>query len=439
MIRSSKVASVLAMACLAFFMASCPAAPASQPVALNPDVKEARELLDSWNGQGNALGDANTRLLRALKANPDDYLALKELARYQIKSGYINSRYAEYRKGNYYEVGNFAPGTLEQAEAALRRAIQINPRFGEGYVLLGNIQLNQTRLDEAAKSLARADELGTDDPWLQVNWARVESARGNYAAANQHAERVLSSSTANKGARGQAYAALTDGYQHTGEYDKAVALYEERIQLEPDDAWLRGNFAAFLNATLGRNDEAIAQARAALQIMDYGVGERTLAMALYGKWADLVAQGKAKEGQKYFKEASEIYPDLADVMANGASELAGEHLARALAKTTFISINARGDGGATALLTATNRNRADVVRRLLAMHADPNIPDSNGWTPLLGAADEGNTEIVNLLLAKGADVHARAPWNGQDAAAFAENSGNAELAAMLRKRAEAAK
>lgn len=434
MMQKGKFAAALLGGCLAIFISLCSAEPKSPDLKVNPEVKAARELLNSWNGRPQVLEQAREKITHVLDGTPQDYFALKELARYQIMAGYINSRYETYQR-HIYTVGNYTPGSIERAEETVRNAIRINPRFAEGYVLLGYIQFEQTRLDEAAKTLAYAEELGTDDPWLQLNWASVNNARGEYSAANKRVERVLESGTSNSKAIAAAYESLIEGYERTKERDKVVALYEKQIKQRPNDAWLRGNFAAYLTDTLGRNDEAITQARAALQIMDYGVGKRTLAMALYRKWADMVVQGKARDGEKYFQEAFEIFPQLTEVMAYGASEPAGEHLAKALIAKKRVSVDARAEDGSTALLIAINRNRVNVVQMLLNLRANPNASDVNGWTPLLSAADEGSAEIVSMLLAKGADVHMRAPWNGGDAAFFAERNGNVELAAMLRKRA----
>ena len=353
-----------------------------------------------------------------------------------MMAGYQNSRYVQYQHNNY-QVGNFNPGTLEQSEALVRKALSINPQFAEGYVFLGYLQFQQTNVDMAANTLAQAEKIGTDDPWLQLNWADVDNARGNYSEANNRAERVLKSGTSNSKAIAAAYSELIKGYERTGQYDKAVPLFEQQIKLKPNDPWLRGSFAAYLTDNLGRNDEAIKQARAAIKIMDYGVGERTLAKALYRKWADLVVQGNSQVAEQYFQEAHGIFPSLTWIMAFGASDIACENLAKALATNKGVSINSRAEDGSTALLIATNKNKAKTVKVLLDLHANPNIADTNGWTPLLSAADDGNVEIVNMLLSKGADIHAT--LNGKNAVAFAEQSGNVELANMLRRRVENSK
>lgn len=284
-----------------------------------------------------------------------------------------------------------------------------------------------------AETLAHAEALGTDDPWLNLNWAMIHNARGEYSAAERRWKRVLQSDTDNLQARLTAMDFLLKSYKRAGQHDKVVALYEEQIALDPNDAWLRGNFASYLTDILGRNDEAIEQARAALHIMNYGVGRRTLAMALYRKWADEVAEGNAADAEKYFNEGWALYPRPYLVMAYGASMPAGERLAKALIGQRGVSIDAPAEDGSTALLIATNRDRTRTVQMLLDLNADPNVHDRSGWTPLLSAADHGNAEIVNMLLAKGADV--RATIAGWTAAALAERHGYTELATVLRKRA----
>ncbi|MEO6919499.1 MAG: ankyrin repeat domain-containing protein [Collimonas sp.] len=394
-------------------------------------LHEASELLDSWHGEPQILEQAQKKLTQVLETDPQNYLALKEMARCLVMAGYINSRGVTYGT-NFYQVGNYVPDTLNLAEAAVRESIKINPRFAEGYVYLGYIQFERTDLAGAEKSLTHAEQLGSDDPWLQLNWGSLNEARGEYSAAATRWQRVLKSGTTNPKALSAAYGFLIESYQRNGDQEKAVALYKDQIKRNPTNAWLHGNFAEYLTSTLGRNDEAIVQAREALKIMNYGMARRTLASALYRKWADMVVKGNDASAEKYFQEALEINPRLDQVMAYSASLPAGEHLAKALSTRKGVSIDSRAEDGSTALLIATNRGRTQLVQALLELNANPNLTDKNGWTPLLSAADEGNSDIVNMLLAKGADV--TATMNGANAASLAEKKGNAELAALLRKR-----
>ena len=69
--------------------------------------------------------------------------------------------------------------------------------------------------------------------------------------------------------------------------------------------------------------------------MDYGNARQTLGLALYGKWATILINGKDKQrAQPYFDEAQRIYPDLKRVR---------QHAMRS--KTTSIIITALNTSG----------------------------------------------------------------------------------------------
>lgn len=72
-----------------------------------------------------------------------------------------------------------------------------------------------------------------------------------------------------------------------------------------------------------------------------------------------------------------------------------------------VGINAADHEGRTPLFESVYCG-IDVMRRLLAAGADPNICNTNGWSPLMLASGYRNTsgeEAVELLLAHGADVN----------------------------------
>ncbi|XP_012723545.2 ankyrin repeat and protein kinase domain-containing protein 1 [Fundulus heteroclitus] len=71
------------------------------------------------------------------------------------------------------------------------------------------------------------------------------------------------------------------------------------------------------------------------------------------------------------------------------------------------SVNAKGQNGWTPLHLACRQSKSDVVEKLLASSADPNVKeDSEGWTPLhIACASVCFRSVINLLLEK-ADVNA---------------------------------
>jgi len=65
------------------------------------------------------------------------------------------------------------------------------------------------------------------------------------------------------------------------------------------------------------------------------------------------------------------------------------------------------DDNMTPLMAATAGGRADVVRTLLTMRANPNMKTSHGFTALTIAAVAGQTRILNILLDGGAKLNAK--------------------------------
>ncbi|HYB60386.1 MAG TPA: ankyrin repeat domain-containing protein [Methylomirabilota bacterium] len=84
--------------------------------------------------------------------------------------------------------------------------------------------------------------------------------------------------------------------------------------------------------------------------------------------------------------------------------------------------------GTTALMYACGSNRLAVVQTLLANGADVNEKANDGWTALMTASSCGYLSVVEALLAKGADVNAKEKSHGWTALKLAPN---AEVEALL--------
>lgn len=88
------------------------------------------------------------------------------------------------------------------------------------------------------------------------------------------------------------------------------------------------------------------------------------------------------------------------------------------------------DKGQTALWWAANLGKADLVRRLLAAGADPNIPDQHGSSAFLQAVSGNHVEVAALLREAGAKTDARIT-DGRNAIQLACNNGHIEMVTML--------
>ena len=394
-------------------------------------VEAVRLELNQWSGQTEILDKAQNEIDQVLKLDPRNIHALKELTRIQIMRGFMHTAVEENQVHDNYSVGIFQKGSLESAEKTIRKALSIDPKFADGYVLLGSIQNDQLKYKDAAKSLRMAEKLGSTSPWLELEWTYYDQGVGNYSDKERHYNAVIKSGTKNLKALASAYGGLCGIYQGQGKVEKAISMYKKEIELKPRDAWTRGAFARYLGNDLGRTDEAITQVRAALQIMDYGVGERILAVQLVRKWAELIRSGQGVLANEYYSDAMKTFPWVKTIMVYGGSEPAGDILAKELVQQGKVSINATISDGSTALLYAAYLDNPKAVKALLALQADPNIPDNTGLTPLMCAARNGDEAVAKMLLKSGANPSAS--MQGWTAAALAGRRGNKGLQALLEK------
>jgi len=263
-------------------------------------------------------------------------------------------------------------------------------------------------------------------------------ALGEPEKAAERCQVVLKSGTKDKGALVSAYSRLLDYHHDRYDYKQVEELYRKICEMDPTNAWVRGNYADFLRKDLGKFDEAIAWARKALSIMDYGVGRRILAFCLYAKWADVtINQNKSgSQAEQYYREAFQLFPDLDYAMVWEASEPTGIALAKALV-SKGIPIDVKTEDGTTALIVAFGENRVGVAKYLLSLGANPNAKNNKGMFPLFGAAYTGNEVAVRLLLQNGADPSQR--FQNADAATWAERQGHTAIANLIRQYAKTAK
>lgn len=87
-----------------------------------------------------------------------------------------------------------------------------------------------------------------------------------------------------------------------------------------------------------------------------------------------------------------------------------EFIEQFVAKVTHIDGE---ESGRTPLMSAALKGRADLVRRFLALGADPNRTDSSGATALHYAMTNPSIEVVTALLEAGADPNVQETAHGK--------------------------
>ena len=256
-------------------------------------LQDVRVLLDSWRGEFSVLEHARIELLAILKQNPRSAPANYQFARYHIMSGY--------RKNN-----EVAPVDLAAAAGYLAMAHKLDPKYAEAYVLEGDVYFLQGRTQEAKEALVKAETLESNDPWLQLEWADILMAEGDFEGAASRLRRVYNSETKNPKAMASAIDGLINYYRRTNQDAEAHKMYREQIAFDPDVAWSYGSYAGFLLCRLDQADAAIAQFRIANSKMRYGVAISGLAAAYSRKWAAAVLNGKMEAGAKILQDVQAL-------------------------------------------------------------------------------------------------------------------------------------
>jgi len=155
---------------------------------------------------------------------------------------------------------------FEPAEAALKRAIQMNPSFPISHYYMGLLHGMQNRHAEAAASFRRAVELD----------AYYRTARVNLGAALFHAKQLAGAAQELRealelGDDAETRHMLGSVLASSGEWDGALAQIRKSIELNPKRAEAHGDLGKILMVK-GQKDEAEASLKKALEL-DPGLTE----------------------------------------------------------------------------------------------------------------------------------------------------------------------
>jgi tetratricopeptide (TPR) repeat protein len=285
---------------LAWAILLWPCMAAAEPV----EVTQARELLDTYFGQPRNLVKARYLLQSALKADSANSAAYVEAARLVIKGGYLFQEHSRQDRTGIYDV-------------LLTRALVIDPRNAKAHILKAEAHDMQGNYAEERASLARAESLGTKDPWLWVGYGRYHGKVGNITEAYAAYAKVEALGPGVSLSERNAYVfALSEvSTFRVGNEDMDVRLrrYAALVLRErhPQNAWIVGDFAyRFLHR--GLFEDAIQYAREALKTMNYGSARLALAESLYAQAALLIEQKKNAQALPLIRDAEAlgIDPDI---------------------------------------------------------------------------------------------------------------------------------
>lgn len=249
-------------------------------------VAEARVLLDTYYGKRANLVQAGTLLLNAYVADRRDPHVFVQAARATIMGGY-----------------RVLPWAAEGYAALLDHAIALDPAHAKAHILRAEAFNIERKPAQELASLDRARALGTQDPWLQMGYARYFFAAGRKAEGlamlREVEKRGKGTTPSEQKAYIEALYRLTRRAWGTPDYDQTLARNAAVVLKErhPDDGFGAQNFAdLFLYEH--RYDEAIVFARAAVASMDTPSARVTLCAALYAQAATHNAMHRAVGGPR---------------------------------------------------------------------------------------------------------------------------------------------
>jgi tetratricopeptide (TPR) repeat protein len=192
-----------------------------------------------------------------------------------------------------------------EAEAASRKATDLQPDFAKAHVNLGNALIGQGRHQEAEQACHDAIRLKPDFAEAQISLGLALIGQGRH----QEAERACRDAIRLKPDLAEAHSGLGVALNGQGRHKEAERAYRDAIKLKPELA--EAHF--YLGVALigqGRHQEAERACRDAIRL------KPELAEAHINLGNALNGQCRHKEAEQAFGDAIRLKPDLAEAHYN---------------------------------------------------------------------------------------------------------------------------
>jgi len=152
---------------------------------------------------------------------------------------------------NDYGIGMLRQNNLEAARTAFTRVTEINPKYADGYVNLSRVHIKEGKFYLAEQALSFAEFIKPNFPKVAFFRGLIAKKLGNYPKAIQYFEQVRKTHPEDRMNINE----LGQTYYFNQEYDKALYIYYEGLQIDPEDAQAHYNMM-LVNKKLGNNDKA---------------------------------------------------------------------------------------------------------------------------------------------------------------------------------------
>ena len=196
-------------------------------------------------------------------------------------------------------------GELNEAADCYRRAIQLNPKFVDSYIKLGNVLLLQGRLDEALSYYQKSIEIDPNFSGAHYNLGVALQEQGKLDEAIACYQKALQLNPNYV----DAYHDLGFAFQEQGKLDEAIACYQKALQLNPNLVNAYDNLGITFQEQ-GKLDEAIACYQKALQL------NPNLVNTYDNLGITFQEQGKLDEAIACYQKALQLNPNYSNAHWN---------------------------------------------------------------------------------------------------------------------------
>ena len=268
---------------------------------------------------------------------------------------------------------------LQDAEAALRKALELDPKNGGVRIELGALYEGQGRFAQAAAEFERAIAIDPGDGGAHCHLGRNYRRQGRLPEAEAALRRALELGPQNGWARFEMGAL----YQNQGRFAEAAAEFERAIAIDPNQGWAHCQLGGIYRGQ-GRSSEAEAALRKALELDPQNGRARSELGALYE------SQNRLIPAEAELAKAIAIDPDNAGAhLCLGHIHLRRGRLPEAEAEFQRAAALESRNGGAYVGLWAACRGQGRTAEAAAALAQAVALDPSSALacTKLLGRMD----------------------------------------------------
>ncbi len=263
--------------------------PSATVPSTNPERRvydEAMDLIESYRGDRHVLDEARAKLQGLVDSNPKSALGFAGLARVTFVGSAI-------MKDQYTSEG------LAKTLQLTSEAIALDKNLPDSYCTRGWAAYEAKDAVGARAAAATAIKLAPHMRRALSLETVLAQDDGDYDGAEKIIRSALAQPLSKRDAAGE-FEALHNLYWDMGDFDACEQAHLREIELDPQSAYAKGNYAKFL-IFKHDYDGAIRMSKQALSLMDFGSAKRRLSEAycMQGE-AQLWDQGDAARARETF-------------------------------------------------------------------------------------------------------------------------------------------